>query len=168
MNKQFFNRNPEIIARELLGKIIFVNNKKAKIVETEAYLGEEDPASWASKGENKVSKMMKEQGGRILIYNVHMYKMLNFVTGDFGKPGAVLIRAVEPLNFEERGNGPGLLTLALNIDNNFHGGEVGKEIIILEGDNDFEIVEGFRVGVNRDLDKPLRFYIKDNKHVSRK
>ena len=42
-----------------------------------------------------------------------------------------------------------------------------KELSIQEGENNFEIVESFRIGVKKDLDKPMRFYIKDNKWVSR-
>ena len=47
LNKKFFLRSPDIVAKELLGKIMQVNGKKAKIVETEAYFGPEDPASRA-------------------------------------------------------------------------------------------------------------------------
>lgn len=169
LGKEFFSRDTEIVARELLGKVIVVNGKKARIVETEAYLGEKDPASYASKGENKVSKMMIQDPGRILVYNVHMYKMLNFVTDTFGKAGAVLIRAVEPLNFNARCNGPGLLTLGLGISDDFHGRSVLEAINLFDDEFELgEIVEGFRIGVTKDLDKPMRFYIKDNAHVSRK
>jgi len=169
LSKDFFNRDSRIVAKELLGKIIILNGKKARIVETEAYLGEKDNASWASKGENKVSKMMAEKYGKILIYNVHMYKMLNFVTGNIGKKGAVLIRAVEPLNFESRCNGPGLLTLALEIGDEFHGKNIGKEIIVIDdGENDFEIINCNRIGVRENDFEPLRFYVKNNKHISKK
>ncbi|MGD2072704.1 MAG: DNA-3-methyladenine glycosylase, partial [Candidatus Thorarchaeota archaeon] len=85
IGKQFFDRRADIVARELLGKILVVGGKKGKIVETEAYFDERDPASRASKGENKVSKMMIQEAGRILVYNVHKYKMLNFVTEKKGK-----------------------------------------------------------------------------------
>ncbi len=177
ISKKFFLKDTETIARDLLRKVLVrkINSKvlRARIVETEAYLGEEDPASYASKGDNKVSKMMKEQGGKILIYNVHKYKMLNFVTAEKGKPRAVLIRALEPLNFKRRCCGPGLLTLALDIDDRFHGQDIlkNKEIWLEEQDIDKtkekEIVKAFRIGVRQDLPKKLRFYIKGNEHVSR-
>ena len=75
LNKNFFSRNPEIVAQKLLGKILVrkLKNKilKAKIVETEAYFGEKDPASRASKGKTKVSELMWSSPGKIMIYNVH-------------------------------------------------------------------------------------------------
>jgi len=164
----FFKNNADKVAKELLGKILVVNGKKCKIVETEAYFGEEDNASWASKGENKVSKMMNEEAGKILVYNVHMYKMLNFVANRKGSKNAVLIRAVEPLNFEGRCNGPGLLTLALGVDDSFHGKDVGKGIVLLDNEDYFDIIQCKRIGVRENSLEPLRFYIKGNKHVSKK
>ncbi len=169
MDKSFFDRNPEIVAKELLGKILIVNNLRARIVETEAYFGEYDPASWASKGDNKVSRMMNEEFGKILIYNVHKYKMLNFVTGKIGQKGAVLIRAVEPLNFQAKCTGPGLLTIALGINDKFHGCEIGKKIKLVDCKEIIEnIAKTSRIGVRQDLEKPLRFYIKNNKYISKK
>src|SRR6056297_594471 len=104
ISREFFERPADVVARDLLGKILVrkINGKiyKGKIVETEAYFGEEDPASRASKGKTKISEMMWESPGKILVYNVHMYKMFNFVTYKKGKASAVLIRALEPLNFQ--------------------------------------------------------------------
>ncbi|MCH7568042.1 MAG: DNA-3-methyladenine glycosylase [Nanoarchaeota archaeon] len=174
LTNNFFSKNPEIVARKLLGKILIrkLSNQtfKAKIVETEAYLGEKDPASRASKGKNKVSELMWSSPGTIMIYNVHKYKMLNFVTGKSGEPSAVLIRAVEPLNFKARTNGPGLLTESLNITKYLHGKNItnNKHLCIINNSEKHEILKGSRIGVTKDLSKPLRFYIKDNDYVSRK
>jgi len=172
LDKGFFCRKADIVAKELLGKILVRRaggkEMKAKIVETEAYFDEKDPASRASKGDNKVSRMMREESGKILVYNVHKYNMLNFVTGKRGEAGAVLLRAVEPINFSKRTNGPGLLTCALEIDKKMHGEMVGGGVVVEDGDSDFEIIEKNRIGVSKDLKKPLRFYIKDNKFVSKK
>ena len=174
IQKDFFSRDAKAVAKDLLGKILIrkINNKelKAKIVETEAYFGEEDPASRASKGKNKVSEMMRDEPGKILIYNVHKYKMLNIVTGKKDEPSAVLIRALEPINFNTRCSGPGLLTNSLKIEKDLH----GEEIFSLESiwiDNNktaFKIAESFRVGVTKDLPEKLRFYSRDNKFVSKK
>lgn len=172
LNWKFFNRKPDAVARQLLGKIIALNGKHAKIVETEAYFGEQDPASRASKGENKVSRMMREEAGKILVYNVHKYKMLNFVCGKKGKAGAVLIRACEPLNFSARCNGPGLLTLALGVDDALHGAKINKRgsIFVYDGGlkiSDKKIGKSRRIGVSEDLKEQFRFFIKDNKYVSK-
>jgi len=123
LNKSFFERKAEIVAKELLGKILvrkFKSRKlKARIVETEAYYDENDPASRACRGGN-LRKVMESQAGKILVYGVHNNWLINFVTGNEGKAEAVLVRALEPLNFQTRTNGPGLLTKALNIDKSFH------------------------------------------------
>ena len=174
LNNNFFSRNPEIVAQELLGKILIrkLKNKtlKAKIIETEAYFGEKDPASRASKGKNKVSEMMWSSPGTIMIYYVHKYKMFNIVTGKKNQPSAVLIRALEPLNFKARCNGPGLLTNSLNITKSVHGKNIinNKELKLLDNNSNHQIVKGFRIGVTKDLPRPLRFYIKDNPYVSKK
>ncbi len=173
MDKQFFNRDAEIVAKELLGKIIIVNidgvEKIGKIVETEAYFGNEDPASRACQnGDLRDTMMMK--AGTILVYGVHNNWLINFVTGDEGSAAAVLIRAVEPLNFEGNCRGPGLLTKALGINKSLHKSNIlnHQKIRIKKSENlgSFKISRSFRVGVKKDLEKPLRFYIEGNKYVS--
>lgn len=170
MDNEFFNRNAEIVAKELLGRIIVrkIDDKelRAKIVETEAYFDEKDPASRACQNGDLRSTMMME-AGRILVYGVHNNWLVNFVTDKEGKASAVLIRAIEPLNFEGRGNGPGLLTKSLGIDKGVHKSKIGGEVEVEDGDNKIEIVSSFRIGVSKDLEKPMRFYIKGNKFVSR-
>jgi len=119
------------------------------------------------------------------------------VTGLEGDAQAVLIRAAEPLNFSEKCSGPGLLTKKLGIDKSYHKNNIfnNNKIKIIdntkqnekgdlldenyhdlsslninnkrEGDKNFEIVSSFRIGVRKDLDRPLRFYIKGNRCVSR-
>ena len=174
INKNFFERKADVVAQELLGKILVrkVNGKEflGKIVETEAYFGKNDPASRASKGKNKISEMMWEEPGKILVYNVHMYKMFNVIADKKGVPSAVLIRAIEPLNFDLKCNGPGLLTNALEITKSIHGKHIFdlKDLKLEISEDKIEIVKSSRIGVTKDLDIPLRFYIKDNGYISRK
>ena len=174
MDKNFFNREADVVARDLLGRVIVRNIEgkelKAKIVETEAYFDENDPASRACQNGDLRETMMMGPG-TILVYGVHNNWLINFVTGNIGKASAVLIRAIEPLNFEGKGNGPGLLTKSLEIDKIYHKKNVldnGKIKIESYGDNLFEISKSFRIGVTKDLETPMRFYIQDNKFVSRK
>ncbi|MFB6246529.1 MAG: DNA-3-methyladenine glycosylase [Candidatus Pacearchaeota archaeon] len=176
LKKKFFERSPEEVAKDLLGKILVRKVEdvymKARIVETEAYFGPEDPASRASKGRNKISEKMWAEPGTILVYNVHKYQMLNFVTQSKEEPSAVLIRALESLNFDARTKGPGLLTDALGIDKEIHGQNVlsSNEIWIEgpEGEEEiYEIEDSFRVGVTEDLNERYRFFIKGNRFVSR-
>ncbi|HLC86914.1 MAG TPA: DNA-3-methyladenine glycosylase [Candidatus Nanoarchaeia archaeon] len=176
IKEEFFQRNAKIVAKDLIGKILVrkIGKKelRSRIVETEAYFGESDPASWARFGKRRDNIIMWDSPGKILIKNVHKYKMLNFITGKKGIPEAVLIRALEPLNFSGRLNGPGLLTNKLNISKEFHRLSLkDSSMLWLEYDNsfdDFKIIKSKRVGVKKDLPEKLRFYVKDNRHVSRK
>jgi DNA-3-methyladenine glycosylase len=173
IQKDFFTKKANIVAKNLLGKILIrkINGKKfrAKIVETEAYFGSEDPASRAVK-DGDLKKTMAMEAGTILVYGVHNNWLLNFVTGKKGKAEAVLIRALEPLNFRADTKGPGLLTRALKIDKNFHKKDICKlRDFWLEDNNEkFKISSSSRIGIKKDLPQKLRFYIKENKFVSRK
>ena len=182
IDSEFFSRKAEIVAKELLGKVLVrrIGKKelRVRIVETEAYYDEKDPASRACKG-GDLRRVMMEEAGKILVYGVHNNWLINFITGEKGKAEAVLIRAGEPLNFQDKTKGPGLLCKSLGIDKSLHGKEIGEEIWLEEfgikdgeGEKEkggkFEIVESFRIGVKKDLPKKLRFYIKDNNYVSRK
>ncbi len=168
LQKNFFNRNPEIVAKELLGKVLIrkINNKKfrANIVETEAYFGEDDPASWARFGRRRDNFVMWGSPGTILIKNVHKYHMLNFVTEKKDHASAVLIRALKPLNFNLKCTGPGLLTQSLEISKEFNNKSLfeSKNLFLEEGEkiNKKDILSSFRIGVKNDLPKKLRFYIK--------
>ncbi len=187
--KEFFARDARVVARELLGQIlvrVYKNNVLAgKIVETEAYLGKEDPASVARRSKVPYSELMWGEPGVAFIYAVHGNWLLNIVTMPKGVASAVLIRAIEPIegieimmenrkvtDIKNLTNGPGKLTKALAIDKRFNGVDVTKQnspIKICRGSNEnFEIVKKHRIGVSKDLREPLRFYIKDNKFVSKK
>jgi DNA-3-methyladenine glycosylase len=186
--KSFFERDPALVAKELLGKILVrrLNSKRlsGKIVETEAYYDEDDPASKAYKGRKGFNELMFLDVGRAFIYMVHGNWLLNIVAHPKGGVGAVLIRAVEPLHGIEimkknRGiadiyaltNGPGRLTKALKITKEQNSLDVTKpksEIAIFEGPvESFEIRTSHRIGVKIDLPQKLRFYIKGNRFVSK-
>ena len=173
LSSSFFNRRADIVARGLLGGIIVRNiggeEKRAIIVETEAYFDETDPASRACQNGDLRETMLMD-GGTILVYGVHNNWLMNFVTGIRGSAEAVLIRAVEPLNFDARCNGPGLLTRALCIGKEFHKQALfgNKELFFVPFQKkDFIIAESFRIGVKKDLPDKMRFFIAGNKWVSR-
>jgi DNA-3-methyladenine glycosylase len=185
----FYQRSPEFVAQDLLGHRLIrrIQNLSLKgiIVETEAYFGHTDPASRAYHGQKNYNQLMWGQPGRIFVYNVHKYWMLNVIAHEPGQVGAVLIRAIEPhagiwfmqqqRKIEKKEmltNGPGKLTIALNIDKRLNGRSVTSErseIMIQQvRTNAPSISRSHRVGVTRDLDTQLRFYIHDNRFVSRK
>jgi DNA-3-methyladenine glycosylase len=189
LSKRFYERDPATVAGELLGKTLVrrLNHQtlSGKIVETEAYYGENDPASKAYKGRKAFNELMYLDVGKTFIYMVHGNWLLNIVAHPKGGVGAVLIRAIEPIQGIElmrknRGvddvyaltSGPGKLTKALGITKGQNGLDVTKaenEIAIFEAAalEDFEICSSHRIGVKRDLPRELRFYIKGNRFVSK-
>ena len=186
--RDFYRKDPLLVARRLLGQLLVRLWKDVRIsgiiVEVEAYYGSEDPASRASRG-GTLAKVMAGECGRALVYGVHGQWLLNVVAHEPGEVGAVLIRALEPLEgievmMENRRvrdirsltSGPGRLTQALAVDKSFNGKplytrnhglwiEWGCEI------RDELIVRSHRVGVREDLNEPMRLYVKDNPFVSR-
>ena len=187
--KKWYNRNPRIVAIELLGKIIVrkIDNNilECRITETEAYFGPDDPASRATKG-GDLEKTMKGPVGHALVYGIHRQWLFNVVAHEKNQYGAVLIRSCEPLRGIELmklyrktnsvsllTTGPGRLTQALQIDKKFHKKPVYKTesslwIIEEKRKENLEIQSSKRIGVTKDLDEPLRFFIKNNKFVSKK
>lgn len=174
INKEFFKRDTIKVAKELLGKIIEYKNVKGIIVETEAY--GQDEASHAFKQTDR-SKLMYESFGKIYVYLVYgNYYCLNFTTEE-DKPGAVLVRAIEPLkglnlmkkrrNSDDLTNGPGKLCQAFNITKELNGTNVNDKIKIYDSKLNFDIVETTRIGISKAQDLKLRFYIKGNKFVSK-
>ncbi len=174
----FFRRDAKEAAKELLGKLIVRNGIAGKIVETEAYYGDRDPASRAYKGKKNYNRGMWLPGGHIFIYMVHANWMFNITTDD-EEAQAVLIRAVEPIaglhymyrqrnkKLRELCNGPGKWTRAFGISRDMNEKPLGKEIFIAESPWDnFEIARAHRIGVREDLEEPLRFFIKDSRFVS--
>ncbi len=184
----------ERIAKELLGKVLVTNWEGAytsgRIVETEAYAGEGDKASHASKGRTSRTEVMYREGGRAYVYLCYgIHQMFNIVTNVDGIPHAVLIRAIEPLEgmnimLERTGkkkfdssltSGPGKVGKAFG----FHTSQCGvllnsKELFI--GDDGFTVTEDMivsspRIGVDYAGDHAAwhyRFYLKGNKYVSGK
>lgn len=102
VNHSFFQGSTEDVAKKLLGKILVRNyNGKilsGKIVETEAYLDENDLASHSAVGLTERNKVMFGEAGLAYVYFTYgMHYCFNVVTGEEGKGSAVLIRALEPL-----------------------------------------------------------------------
>lgn len=173
LQHSFYARDSAVVAKALLGKILFreLNGKilRARIVETEAYYDNSDPASRACKN-GDLKETMKSRAGTILVYGVHNQWLINFVTGKKGRAEAVLLRALEPLNFNANCRGPGLLTKALKIDKKFHKKNICNcnELWVDDSKKKLEIASSCRIGVKIDLPRDLRFFIKNNLFVSRK
>ena len=186
LKRDFYNRPTDLVARDLLGKILVrkIDDELLGgiIVETEAYFGADDPASRAFHGKKTYNRVMFEEPGRLFIYNVHQYWMLNFIAHSDGVSG-ILIRAIEPTmridtmqenrpvqNLRELTSGPGKLTLAFDVDKSLNGLDVtdaSSQIYVLDNEFEYELGTSHRIGVTRDLPEHLRFYVKNNRFVSR-
>ncbi|HZH94832.1 MAG TPA: DNA-3-methyladenine glycosylase [Flavisolibacter sp.] len=182
------------IAKELLGKVLVSNwdgeKTTGRIVETEAYAGERDKASHASKGLTKRTGVMYGAGGVAYVYLCYgIHQMFNIVTGAQGTPHAVLIRGVEPLEGvdvmlrrtgkrvpdETLTRGPGNVGKAFG----FHTAQCGLSLTgdeLYIGDDGIKIdedkiVASPRIGVAYAGEHALwdyRFYVKGNRYVSGK
>ena len=201
INKEFYKQGALTLAKELLGKVIVrtVDNVilKAKIVETEAYIGEIDKASHAYNGRRtERTEPLFREGGIAYVYFIYgKYYCFNVISGIENKGEGVLIRALEPLNeFEYLAqkrfnedydqlteakkkaltNGPSKLCIAYSIDKSENYIKLYEkgEFYIEEGEmENFEIVETTRIGIDyaeEAIDFPWRFYIKGNKYISKK
>ncbi len=190
LTRKFYLRDSVTVSKELLGKVIVrkIGNKNvaAKIVETEAYFGDHDPASHAYQKITERNRIMYEQGGMVYVYFIYgNYYCFNVVCDEKGLGNASLIRAVEPLegieimkglrgetkNIYELTNGPAKLCMAMDIDKNLYGEDLtlsGKVFISKPFKKEkLEITTTRRIGINVGIDFPYRFFIKDNPYVTR-
>lgn len=182
------------IAKELLGKVLVTTfggeRTSGRIVETEAYAGETDKASHASKGRTPRTDVMFGEGGRAYVYLCYgVHQMFNIVTAGEGLAHAVLIRAVEPVEgkdimlkrtgktrwSESVTSGPGRVGKAFG----FHALQCGLSLQSNElfvADDGFavkeeDIVSSSRIGVDYAGEHAAwhyRFYLKESKYVSGK
>lgn len=175
LHRTFFNRPTEVVARELLGKILVrkigSQEQIGKIVEVEAYLGESDPAAHAYKGKTKRTEVLYGEPGRAYIYQIHRYHCLNVSVEKEGYPGCVLIRALEPVhNIKESVSGPGRLCRTLCINKELYGVDMTdhkSSLYIVDTKEKININVSPRIGITKAIDWPLRFFVKDNPYVSR-
>lgn len=177
----------EAAARRLLGATLTrtfgTRTSIVRIVETEAY-DQTDEASHSYRGPSKRTAVMFGPAGYLYVYFIYgKHYCCNVVTGSIGQGAAVLIRAVEIVEGRslmqafrpgKQGtmltNGPAKLCQALDIQGSMNGHDLSKSPLRLElrellpGER---IVVTSRVGLGRAVDTPWRFYIADNKYVSR-
>ncbi|MPQ43871.1 DNA-3-methyladenine glycosylase [Clostridium tarantellae] len=182
LNKKFFNKDARVVAKNLLGKIIVrkINNTllKARIVETEAYIGKIDKAchAYGDKRTKRTETLYSEPGTAYVYLIYGLYNCLNFVTNEVDCAEGVIIRAVEPLaefdkisilrynkeydkltKYEKKNisNGPGKLCSALNItreQNNLQT-TTSNELYVEEPSHNYkldtiDIVESKRIGID--------------------
>jgi DNA-3-methyladenine glycosylase len=181
----FFDRDTEQVARELLGKMLVSDIDGVvtggRIVETEAYLGSDDPGSHAAtRGITERNRVMYGPPGTAYVYFTYgMHHMINLVTEADGTAGAVLIRAIEPgigsdvIVARRRGrrardlaDGPGKVAQALGVTLADNGTLLGHgRLAVLDAPAPEEAtVNSGRIGLTDGHELPLRFYLEGSAH----
>jgi DNA-3-methyladenine glycosylase len=186
--REFFARDPVVLARDLLGRVLFYKTPEGllagRIVETEAYTGAADPASHAFRGPTARNAVMFGPAGHAYVYFTYgMHYCLNVTAEAPGTAGAVLLRALEPLAGVEimraRGDrgpeirvlsGPGKIGRAfgLTLEDNgrdFTRGPLGITAGLPVPDR--EVATSPRIGISRAVDLPYRFAVIGSSSVSK-
>ena len=168
---------PVEAARFLLGKILVRRAGRAtlaaRIVETEAYLGVDDPAAHAYGGRRtRRTEPLWGPPGTIYVYFVYgMHHCLNVSVEREGVPGCVLIRAAEAMGGLALGSlrGPGRLCRTLRLDTSDSGRylfDPASRLTLREGPPPAAIGVSPRVGIRHAADRPLRFFDADSREVT--
>ncbi len=189
LTRQFYDRDPVLVAKELLGKTLVrkkgVAITSGRIVEVEAYLGRKDSASHSYRGIKPRNRSMFGPPGHAYVYAIHARYCMNVVTEPEGVPTAILIRAIEPLDGihimkRRRGcvrdtdatRGPARLCEAFGIDRELDGWDMTRPgRLWIASDSSWQIDElsiavSPRIGVTSAREERLRFSVGGNPFVS--
>jgi DNA-3-methyladenine glycosylase len=185
LRRAFYNRPTIDVSRDLLGKVVVHGLTAGIIVETEAYLGGEDLAAHSARGITDRTRVIFGPPGHAYVYFIYgMYECLNLVCEAAGKPGCVLIRALEPVagldvmqqrrpaarKPEQLASGPGKLTLAMGITRALNGADVTRGDLVVRAPAaplPVDVAVSPRIGITKCADLPLRFFVRGNRFVSR-
>ena len=185
---KFFERGAEHVARDLLGAVLRCRTEEGtcsgRIVETEAYLGEHDPACHAVAGRTARTWHLFGPAGVAYVYLIYgMHWCFNAVVQAEGIGSAVLVRALEPLEGlplmrarrprarrdRELTNGPGKLCAALGIARMHDGVALQRGALTVHRGSpvaDSDVIVTPRIGITQAADWPLRWLVADNAYVS--
>jgi len=194
LDPAFFARDPRRVARELLGKVLVRHDAHARltarIVEVEAYLGEQDPAAHAAAGRTLRNAVLFGPPGHAYVYFIYgNHYCLNVSCEPEGKAGSVLFRALEPLSgiaemacargiplrisgdLLKLTRGPGRLSQAFGItrarDNGCDLTSPSSSLWIgQDGRRAGRILLTPRIGITKAADRPLRYLLAGNPFVS--
>jgi DNA-3-methyladenine glycosylase len=186
----FFRRPAEIVAAELLGMVVVSSvggePTEGRIVETEAYLGYDDPAShgYLHRRNARNAALFGPPGMWYVYLSYGMHWCANLVCQKAGLASAVLLRAVEPLGGldtmrarrgsvpdRELCSGPGKLCQALGISRELNGKPMAASLVIVRPPGRREqtqIAVTPRIGITKAADWPLRFHLAGSPWISRK
>ena len=189
--REFYRRDPRVVAPELLNKVLVHGGRSGRIVEAEAYCGSEDPGSHAYRGMTRRNATMFGPPGHLYVYFTYgMHWCANAVCDEEGVGAAVLLRALAPLTGADEmraargptarrpvdlGNGPAKLTQALALSGDHDGADLvarGGGVSILDdgvpppASPGVSVRIGLRAGEGDDL--PWRWFVPGDPHLSRR
>ena len=176
--RALLTKPPTEAARGLLGQILVAGRGRqalaVRIVETEAYLGQSDPAAHVFHGRTPRTDPLWGPPGTIYVYFVYgMHHCLNLTADRPGVPGCVLIRAAEPLPQTPLPRlscrGPGRLCRTLGIDTRLSGSNLfasDASLTLRAGPAPMEVGVSPRVGIRLAAEEPLRFFDPESPAVS--
>jgi DNA-3-methyladenine glycosylase len=179
LGTDFYSRDTTLVARELLGKVLVRRRGgeqvRARIVEVEAYLGQDDAASHARRGPTQRAAIMFGPSGRLYVYLIYgLHHCMNFVANTGETAGAILIRSaalLAPGADLRTLAGPGKLCAGLGIDLSHKGLDLtaGELVVVDDGAPAPRVASSARIGVGyagRWARRRLRFYVPGHPAVS--
>lgn len=188
--RAFYERPTLTVAGELIGKVLVHHTAggvrvAGAIVEVEAYIGESDPACHAARGPTRRNAPLYGPPGVAYVYlNYGVHYLLNAVTESEGRPAAVLLRAITPLEgvgvmrrrrqaepgspVEALGRGPGNLAKALGVSLRHNRGDLVEGALTIEdhGLRLGPVSWGPRIGIRVGVDRPWRCWVAGHPAVS--
>jgi DNA-3-methyladenine glycosylase len=185
LSQKFYARHTAQVARDLLGQILVHETPQGtasgRIIEVEAYLPKNDPGCHAARGKTPRNEVLFGPPGQAYVYFCYgAHFLFNVVTEKDGTAGAVLIRALEPV--EGMGlmgqrrrhpsgfgltNGPGKLVQALGIGGEHNRAPIWrKPLYIRKAERQEAIGVTTRVGLSEGAELPLRFFLRGNPYLS--
>jgi DNA-3-methyladenine glycosylase len=186
----FFRRPAEVVAADLVGMVVIssVGGKitEGRIVETEAYLGYDDPAShgYLHRRNSRNLALFGPAGSWYVYLSYGMHWCANLVCQRSGLASAVLLRALEPVagletmrrrrgpvSDRELCSGPGKLCQALGISRELDGARMGRSLVVVRrptASEEGRIAGSPRIGITKAVDWPLRFHLVGSPWTSRK
>lgn len=187
MDRGFFARDGRDVAPDLLNLVLVHRGRSGRIVEVEAYAGEEDPGSHGYGGKTTRTATMFGPPGHLYVYFTYgMHWCANVVCGPEGVCSAVLIRALAPLSGleamrEARGraarreidlcSGPAKVCQALGLDGRHDGADLchgnGPRLVDDGFAKPVEIGRSTRIGLTRGAERVWRWFVADDPNVSK-
>lgn len=185
LSESFFQRSALVCAKEIVGTTLVWGECAGVVVETEAYLTENDEACHCFNRPSTRAFVERNKPGAAYIYlNYGVHWMLNVLVKGGPLDGLILIRAIEPRRGLEvmrtrRGledarrlcSGPGKLTQALDINMRHHEIDLCVDaqrcFTARDPDESAEVVADARIGITRSAEFPWRFTLRDSLFVSR-